>query len=177
MSNLHDQIVNSIVADFFDKPIMGNLYRPHYVERMIKLALGDDFRLMSADWAGWDVEHADGTRIEIKQSAARQTWTDRPSLGGKPTKGSFDIRSRTGYWADGGARWVDSPGRQAHLYIFAWHPVSDPETADHRDPRQWHFFVVPTKELPPDQKTISRTVVEKRWGAVTFLISGIRSSG
>jgi len=168
MESLHQRIIMSIVDDLFDKPIMGNLYRPHYVERMIQCALGDDFRLMSADWAGWDIEHSDGTRIEVKQSAARQTWTDRPSLSGRPTKGDFDIEARKGFWSVGGSRWIDQPGRHADLYIFAWHPVHDPGIADHRSVDQWRFFVVPTAELPPGQKRISRTVVERRWLAVTF---------
>lgn len=168
MEDLRERIITSIVDDLFDKPIMGNLYRPHYVERMIHCALGDDFRLMSADWAGWDLESSDGLRIEVKQSAARQSWTDRPSLGGRPTKGDFDIEPRKGFWAEGGSRWIDQPGRHADLYIFAWHPIHDPEIADHRKPEQWCFFVVPTSKLPPGQKRISRTVVEREWPVITF---------
>ena len=39
--------------------------------------------------------------------------------------------------------------------------IADETEADHRDPAQWLFFIVPAKQLPQDQKTISRTVVEK----------------
>ena len=99
---------------------------------------------------------------------AAAIWTDRPSLAGKPTTGSFDIAPRKGYFSEGGSEWVPKPGRHAHVYILAWHPIADETEADHRDPAQWLFFIVPAKQLPQDQKTISRTVVEKRWSAVRF---------
>lgn len=168
MPRISDQIFSSLIRDLFDLPIMGNLHRPHYVERMVAIGLGEGFKLVSADWAGWDIEGQDGLRIEVKQSAARQTWTDRPSLAGKPTKGSFDIAPRKGYFSEGGAEWVPKSGRHANIYILGWHPIVDNTKADHRDPAQWMFFVVPAKQLPPNQKTISRTVVEKRWSAVRF---------
>ena len=168
MLRITDQIFSSLIRDLFDVPIMGNLYRPHYVERMVAIGLGEGFKLVSADWAGWDIEGPKGLRIEVKQSAARQTWTDRPSLAGKPTTGSFDIAPRKGYYSDGGSEWVPKPGRHAHIYILAWHPIADETEADHREPAQWLFFIVPANQLPQDQKTISRTVVEKRWSAVRF---------
>jgi len=167
MPSLEKEIFANLIGTLFDVPIMGNLYRPHYVERMIAIALGESFVLMSADWAGWDIEHRDGVRIEVKQSAALQTWTNRPSHAGRPYSGSFDIEPRKGYWADGN-KWVNEPGRQAHIYIFAWHSITDPAIADHRDASQWRFFVVLERDLPQGQKTISRTVVEKKWPSVTF---------
>src|SRR5262245_15883209 len=39
----------------------------------------------------------------------------------------------------------------AHIFVFAWHPVED-ETADHRDPNQWEFYVAPTDVLPHGQR-------------------------
>ena len=39
-------------------------------------------------------------------------------------------------------------GRQTHIYVFAWHPESDPDVADHRDANQWRFCVMPEDELP-----------------------------
>ncbi len=34
--------------------------------------LGDEWKLVSANWSGWDIESRDGIRVEVKQSAARQ---------------------------------------------------------------------------------------------------------
>ena len=45
------------------------------------------------------------------------------------------------------------PRRFADIYIFAHHPITD-ESADHRDPRQWRFYLVSADCLPPE-KTIS----------------------
>jgi len=84
MSDLHQKIIRQIMSEFYDQPIMSNLARPHYIERLIALGLGGDWKLVSANWSGWDIENATGVRIEVKQSAARQVWTDRPSLRGRP---------------------------------------------------------------------------------------------
>lgn len=164
MNDLPNQIFAQIIGDLFDQPVIGNLYRPHYVERMVALALGQGFRLVSADWASWDIESREGVRIEVKQAAAWQTWSDVSSVP-KPSRGVFDICARTGHWTDGGAQWVSQPGRQADIYIFAWHPIAQPGKINHRDPAQWLFYIVPAAELPAGQKTISESVIAKRWPA------------
>lgn len=168
MTRLHTTVTDQIVADFYDRPIMSNLVRPHYVERMIALGLGKDWKLVSAEWSGWDLENHNGVRIEVKQSAARQTWTGRLSLEGRATRGSFDIGPRTGYWTDNGAKWVEAPGRAADIYIFAWHPVVNEARADHRDQAQWKFYVVREQDLPPNQKTISLPKIACTWLPVAF---------
>jgi len=85
--------------------------------------------------------------LEVKQSAARQTWTGSRNA----TKPIFDVRARSGYFE--GADWVSDPRRFAEIYVFAHHPLMD-ETADHRNPVQWHFYVVPANRLP-NTRTIS----------------------
>lgn len=151
-----------LMADLYDQRVMSNLMRPAYVEFMIAVILGKGWRLVSADWAGWDLENAQGARLEVKQSAARQTWTDRSSLAGRPGRGVFDIAVRRGYWREGGFEYVELDGRRpADLFIFAWHPVEALEQADHRDPAQWQFFVVPEDQLPPQQKTIGLGGVQR----------------
>ena len=168
MTEMATKVISQIVSDLYDKPIMSNIVRPHYVERMIAVGLGEAWKLVSADWSGWDIENMEGIRIEVKQSAARQTWTDRPSLRGRPTKGSFDIAPRTGYFSDGGSKWVKYVGRPADIYIFAWHPVAEKNVCDHRDPDQWRFHVVIETDLPPAQKTISESVLIRKSGAAEF---------
>jgi hypothetical protein len=162
-----DMIFREIISDLFDKKIIGNVYRPDFIERLILKGLGDGFSLKSADWSGWDIEHSDGVRIEVKQSAALQTWSNRGPTAGRNTAGSFDIAPRTGYYDDGGSVWKEEAGRAAQIYVFAWHPLTD-QTCDHRDPAQWRFFIVPSAQLPGTQKTISRRVVESRWPSVAF---------
>jgi hypothetical protein len=161
MNDLPNQIFDQIIRDLFDQPLISNLFRPHYVARMIAIALGEGFELVSADWASRHIESSDGTRIEVKQSAAWQTWSDVTGEP-KPSCGVYDISAHTGHWTEGGARWVDHAGRQAHLYIYAWHPVTERGEVDHRDPGQWLFYIVPTTELPAGQQTIRNSVIAGR---------------
>ena len=42
--------------------------------------------------------HREGSRLEIKQSAAQQTWSGARQL---VTRGAFDIAPRTGYYYEG----------------------------------------------------------------------------
>ncbi len=126
----------------FGRPLVMNVLRGHVVEAMVDLALRPDWRWCAADYAGWDFERADGVRVEVKQSAARQSW--EPAFGGKVCP-RFDVRERTGWWD--GADWVPSHGRAAHLYLFCYNGRAD-EDADHRNPDQWEFFVASAGDLP-----------------------------
>ena len=149
----HEDILNMLKRRY-DGPIMNNVYRGDYVECMIESVLKPDWRLTWADgwdWAAWDCEHTpSGARLEIKQAAARQSW----DKGSTPSRRNpvFDIAPRNGYWTREG-EWIDSPGRQADVYVLAWHARED-EHADHRDFGQWCFFVVAERDLPQSQKSI-----------------------
>jgi hypothetical protein len=142
-----DEIRDKAGAAAFGEPLVSNIYRGLIAEIIVGAALAPEWRLCSGDWRGWDFEHETGCRLEVKQSAARQTWTgSRPA-----TKPIFDIRTRSGYFE--GADWIADPRRFADIYVFAHHPIMD-ATADHRDVRQWQFYLVPVNLLPTG-KTIS----------------------
>lgn len=130
----------------YGRPLIENSYRGLIAEIIIGKALGSQWHLCSGDWGGWDLEHTTRCRLEVKQSAARQTW-DAPK---KPAMPTFDIRERKGYYE--GAVWIPRIGRHAQIYVFAYHPIRD-ESADHRDPHQWCFYVLPSTRLPSN-KTI-----------------------
>jgi hypothetical protein len=131
----------------FGQRLIANNFRAVIVEAMIASVLEPEWRWCSADWAGWDLERADGVRLEVKQSAAKQTWH---SATDKPSSCSFDIRAREGRYE--GAAWFEGRGRNADLYIFAHHDICD-ESADHADPTQWTLYVVRSNDLP-DTKSI-----------------------
>jgi hypothetical protein len=139
-----DEIRSELCAAAFGSRLISNIYRGLVAEIIVGAAMGSEWKMCSGDWRGWDFEHPSGLRLEVKQSAARQTWTGTR----KATTPIFDIRTRTGYFE--GADWVADPRRFAHIYVFAHHPIMD-ESADHRDPR---FHVVATGRLPIG-KTIS----------------------
>lgn len=83
---------------------------------------------------------------------------------GRPSR-AFRSGKKAGRWEEGD-RWVPEPGRNADIFIFAWHPVTSAE-ADHRDPNQWEFFVLPERELPT-QATITLSRIRKLAEPVSF---------
>ncbi len=152
-----NEIALRLARKLFDTPVIQNQYRSAFIEAMIEPILASDgWRYAGDSWGGWDFDHPDGTKLELKQSAAQQTWSNARHL---RTRGAFDIAARTGYYDQGGSRWTVSPGRPAQIYVFAWNGVYGPAT-DHRDPSQWDFFVVPTILLPA-QKTLSLSTLRR----------------
>ena len=137
----------------FDRPVMENALRSMYVEEQVGVLLGTGWNPVGADWAGCDFESASDVRLEVKQSAATQSWSQ-----GQPTRGQFDIRPRMGRYD--GATWIDDAGRYAHVYVFAWHGGWG-EGVDQRDESQWAYFVVPSTSLPSHQKTIALSSLQK----------------
>lgn len=167
-SELYEQAVKRVIKDSYEPKILSNLVRPLLIERLIELLLGNNWRHTGANWAGWDIEHIkEDYRIEVKQSAARQTWSNRESLGGKLTKGTFDIRARTGYFDKSGSIWTSENGRHADAYIFAWHGVGEENETDHRDVKQWQFYLLPTSQLPMT-KTLSLLKLQKLCEPISY---------
>jgi hypothetical protein len=166
-----DEIRVAACAAAFGDPVVSNIYRGLIAEIIVSAALAPEWSLCSGDWRGWDFEHSSGSRLEVKQSAARQTWTgQRPA-----TKPIFDIRVRSGYFE--GADWIADPRRFAEIYVFAHHPVID-ASADHRDARQWRFYVVAASRLP-EAKTISLVRIATLadpvpWDAVKAAVENLR---
>ena len=140
------EIVAKVCDAAFGKPLITNVLRAQIVEAMVAIALEPEWHWCGADYAPCDFERSDGMRLEVKQSAARQTW-----ITAKPSKPIFDIAARTGRNETNG--WVEDFGRAAHMYVFAHHNIFD-DSADHRDAEQWSFYIVPTCHLP-DVKQIS----------------------
>ena len=127
----------------FGKPLVTNVLRGLVVEAMIAMALEPDWTWCSADYASWDFDRPDGVKLEVKQSSYRQSW-DTPSH--VKVSPSFDVKARKQQW-DGRA-FVETNRRAAHLYVLAYHDRRD-DTADHRDPLQWEFFVLASANIPP----------------------------
>lgn len=142
----------------YDTLVMSNVYRADYVECLVVHALGTDWWLTwerGWDWAAWDIQHTSGARLEVKQAAARQSWDREERAPYRSPR--FDVAPRTGYWTEDGSRWVDSPGRPADIYVFAWHDERREGYANHSDPCQWLFFVVAEQRLPKNRKSIGLT--------------------
>ena len=158
----------------FGRPKIQNNLRAIVVEVIVDFALRPDWKHCSEDWNSWDFEHTSGARLEVKQTAFRQSWKSPPS----PKERRFDIAPRTGYWHEG-TTWTDKIGRHAHIYVFAVHPIED-DTVDHRDPSQWRFYVLETSKLPPlPQKSIGLATVKAKgkevdWQGLLHAVEEIR---
>jgi hypothetical protein len=98
------------------------------IEIILSYALNSTWTHCSADWAEWDFQSPEGLRLQVRQSAAKQSWSTA-----KRMRASFSIKRSAGYWQ--GPIWHASRGRQAEIYVFAWHPIVG-DDADHRDASQ-----------------------------------------
>jgi hypothetical protein len=148
-------LIPRLTRRLFGSPILLNSLRGEVVEEMVAMALEPEWEHCAGDWAAFDFrERRSGLRIQVKQSAARQSWHKQQCPSARPR---FSIAEKAGRWDDGD-RWVAEPGRNADLFVFAWHPLTA-ETADHRDPHQWQFYVVAERRLPP-RKSISLASVQ-----------------
>jgi hypothetical protein len=142
-----------LASRIFDQRLIENQYRSAFIEAMIVPYLAPHgWHYAGEGWNGWDFERHDGARLEVKQSAAHQTWSGPRKI---QTRGAFDIASRTGFYSEGGSKWTVSPGRCAQTYLFAWNPTYGDAT-DHRNPDQWEFYVAAAALLPYGQRTINK---------------------
>jgi hypothetical protein len=158
-----NEIALRLASRIFDQRLIVNMYRSAFIEAMIEPYLEPrGWRYTGAAWCGWDFEHREGHRLEVKQSAAQQLWSSARKL---ETRGTFDIAARTGYYSEGAETHEKMPGRCAQTYVFAWNGFQS-DAADHRDAAQWEFYVVPASSLPEGQRTISLSKVKKLARAV-----------
>ena len=147
-----NEIAQRLARRLFDQKLIGNEYRSAFIKAMIEPHLVPfGWRHVGDEWNGWDFQRGEDTRLEVKQSAAWQTWSKRT---GKASPGTFDIAPRTGYWDSDGTTWIAAPGRHAQTYVLAWNGETG-AAADHRDPAQWDFFVVAALRFGETQKTIA----------------------
>ena len=174
---VNGQQVRDTLMRRYESALLDNIYRGDYVECLVALSLGIGWELTWVsgwDWAAWDIEHESGARIEAKQSAARQRW-DR-TLEAPIRRPRFDIAPREGFWTRDGNAWMQfqEPSRPADIYVLAWHGERQNKLANHCDPLQWQFFVVPEKRLPKSQKSIGLAGIERI--ALSCRINELRDS-
>lgn len=126
----------------FGSRLVTNSSRGLIAEAIVATVLCPEWLWCSEDYYRCDFTHPSGAQLEVKQSAASQSWKSKA-----PTVARWDVGARKGYWE--GETYVARPGRNAEIYVLAWHPIADREQADHRDPTQWQFFVMHADTLPP----------------------------
>lgn len=156
-----DEIVARAAHELFSKKLLTNVHRAVVAEAIVSSALGGDWIWCSGDYASCDFRHVDGTRLEVKQSASLQSWNASSLI---PSVCQFDVAERNGEWK--GSTWSEGKGRNADIYVFCHHPVVSAD-ADHRDAKQWRFFIVKENALPK-QRSIRLSVLEQKLHAVQY---------
>ena len=135
-------IVQLASSRAFGSKLITNIHRGLIVEAIVSTALRPDWEWCSEDYYHFDFKHDSGIGLEVKQSAACQSWETKV-----PSTARWDIAARQQMFEND--QYVNRPGRNAAIYALAWHPVVERRLADHRDPAQWEFFVVRSVDLKP----------------------------
>lgn len=155
-----------VLSKLFDRlyrgPIIRNDLRGELVEEIVVLALAPEWRLCGSDWGACDLLHEEsGLKIQVKQSASRQSWPSGKTGYGAPR---YSIATKTGRYE--GTDWIAGQGRNVDVFIFAWHGVTGPE-CDHADPSQWKFHAVAEPGLPA-QKSLGLQQIQRLAAAVDY---------
>ncbi len=157
--SLGGEPARSTLLDFWQwasSDLLGNTERGILAEYIVALALGVTSGVR-AGWLPYDLDTADGLKVEVKSSAYVQTWLQQ-----RPSRISFGIRP-TYAWDPVTDTFEEERRRQADVYVFCVLTTKDQTTIDPLDLDQWEFHVVPTSELDErvgSQKTISLPSLE-----------------
>ena len=130
--------------------LLNNTSRGNLAEFIVGRALGipDPLR---ATWEEYDLETADGLRIEVKSSAYIQGWGQK-----QHSTPRFDIRASHSWDKEQAGRATEI-ARHSDVYVFSLLHHKDQATIDPMDLTQWTFYVLSTAVLDaerPGQKTI-----------------------
>ncbi len=157
-----DPLITRLTNRLFGAPLLRNSIRGELVEEMVAVALEPEWALCAGDWGACDLIEVGGPfRIQVKQWAARQSWhaDDSP-----PSRSRFSIAHKTGRYE--GPPWIAERSRNADIFAFGWHPVTD-ASADLRDPDEWLFYVVAERDLPA-QASLSLAVLARLTDPVAY---------
>jgi hypothetical protein len=136
----------------FDQRILANQFRTAYLVEMIEPILQRSGWCAGGErGASWDFEHSEGCHLKVMQSAALQIRSKEHRLEPRPV---FNIRPRQNSASQQSRKLSARTSTSADIYLIGWHPVQSLDEVDHREPTQWQFFVLPSRAIPEDQKSI-----------------------
>jgi len=145
--------------------VVSNATRGVLAEYLVAQALGVASGNVREEWAAYDLEMQDGTRVEVKSAAFIQSWHQN-----ELSRISFRV-PKTLAWDKETNRQSHESKRQADVYVFALLAHTDQRTLDPLDVSQWEFFVVPTVTLDErerSQHSITLSSLRKLTGSVAF---------
>lgn len=127
--------------------VVSNATRGVLAEYLVAGALGVADGCIREEWAAYDLEARDGTRVEVKSAAYIQSWHQE-----RLSQISFLVPKTRGWDRDTNLQ-DDDPRRKADVYVFALLAHTDQATLDPLDVSQWEFYVLPTRVLDERQRS------------------------
>lgn len=143
-------ILEKLVHETFGQNLIDNSFRGVWTEFMVAEALGEGCAVVSQNWHPWDLqlgksedEFPERIRIQVKNTARLQTWHQSSSTPGA-CHWVLRMRPKPSYFDQYNPDIpCESYGHLCDVYVLCYHPIDDPRAADHRDPHQWEFYVIP----------------------------------
>lgn len=131
--------------------VLSNRNRSVFAEFIVGTALGAVAERPRVEWDAADLTYQ-GRRIEVKSSAACQSWHQETA-----SKIAFSIR-KAAIWNPSTGKYEGEPTRCADVYVFCHHPEEDKLKANILDIPAWDFYVASVchlNRLYPSAKSIS----------------------
>lgn len=151
MQNLEitERVQRRLTNDLFNRPIIDNNLRGIWVEYLVAESLGPGCAIVSGGWNVWDLqfggttaEYPERIRIQVKNTASIQTWHTGTTA--TSCQWQLTMRNRPAYFErQYPSLPCESYGYLCDVFVLCHHPETDRTKADHRDPLQWDFYVVP----------------------------------
>lgn len=160
-----ERVGPATVLDFW-RWAMGDLQmntaRGLLVEWLVAQALGDPspFRV---EWGPYDVQTADGTKVEIKATGRLQGWAmKKPST----PAWTFPAVGATSVWTEDLGEYVPvDPQTRVHVWIFALHTATEQARYNPLDVEPWEFRVMAHRRLlATGQKSARLSTLDSKWG-------------
>lgn len=162
------EIVEAAARAAFGSPIVSNIFRAPVAKAIVAAALEPTWRRAGATGSATAFERG-RYRLEVRQAAALRAGDEKPR---REHEIGFDVRPRPER-GEPKARAAREPWATT-TFLFAFHGEGDPEFADHRDPEQWRFFLVPQEALPTRWRVtlpaVRRLAPELRFGDLHALL-------
>ncbi|WP_295627625.1 hypothetical protein [uncultured Corynebacterium sp.] len=137
----------NVVADVLDfwrwssSDLMSNSLRGVLAEFLVGTALGAGTETMRAEWVAWDLETADGIKVEVKSSSYWQVWAQKA-----PSRITFDVAEHLA-WNPLDGTFTEAPGRAADVYVFCVLGRPDDRDVNPLHLSEWQFYVASTATI------------------------------
>ncbi len=117
--------------------IVGNTERGHLAEYLVSMAVGAESPVRN-DWAAYDIDSPDGTKIEVKSSAYVQTHYQK-----EPTIIKFNI-GKSKEWIKETNGYCECIKRHSDVYVLCVVTPKEKHQVNTLDLDQWEFYVIST---------------------------------